>query len=223
MGRREYGQVCSLARALDQIGERWSLLIVRELLLGPLRFSELDRNVGGAPTDVLSKRLRELGEAGIVRRRELPPPASATVYELTELGFELERPMVEMGRWGLHFQDPAEIKDLAPTSLPNAVRVIMRPPADFELTLGLRSGGQDYVLRFADGWIKARRGSLEGADLILGGTPLEVLATLVAGDEADEGATIEGDPAAVERLRAMVSLPDLLREGAMAEVASLAT
>ena len=68
MGRREYGQPCSLACALDQIGERWSLLIVRELVLGPLRFSELARAVGGAPTDVLTKRLRDLEEAGVVRR-----------------------------------------------------------------------------------------------------------------------------------------------------------
>ncbi len=219
MGRREYGQVCSLARALDQVGERWSMLIVRELLLGPLRFSELARNVGGAPTDVLTKRLREFGEAGIVRRRELPPPASATVYELTDLGFELERPLLEMGRWGLHFQDPAEIRDLAPTSLPNALRVILLPPPDFELSLGLRSGGQDYVLRFAEGWIGARRGSVEGADLVLRGTPLEVLATLVAGDQVDEHAEVEGDLDALERLRAMVSLPDPLREGAMAELA----
>ncbi len=223
MGRREYGQVCSLARALDQIGERWSMLIVRELLLGPLRFSELARNVGGAPTDVLTKRLRDFEEAGIIRRRELPPPTSATVYELTDLGRELERPMLEMGRWGLHFQDPAEIRDLAPTSLPNAVRVIMRPPLEFKLTLGLRSGGDDYALRFADGWIEARRASIADAELVLTGTPWEILGTVVVGDDAPEGAEVEGDLEALEQLRAMVSLPDELREGAMAEAASLAT
>ena len=86
MSPREYGQACSLACALDRIGERWSLLIVRELSLGPLRFSDLARAVGGAPTDVLTKRLRDLEGDGIVRRRELDPPASAVVYELTELG-----------------------------------------------------------------------------------------------------------------------------------------
>ena len=100
MGRREYDQPCSLACALDQIGERWSVLIVRELILGPLRFSELARSVGGAPTDVLSKRLRDLEEAGVVQRIELDPPASVRAYELTSLGRELERPLLELGRWG---------------------------------------------------------------------------------------------------------------------------
>ena len=108
MGRREYGQPCSFACALDRIGERWSLLIVRELMLGPLRFSELARAVGGAPTDVLTKRLRDLEADGIVRRRELDPPASATAYELTELGRGLERPLLELGRWGLNFHEPGE-------------------------------------------------------------------------------------------------------------------
>jgi DNA-binding HxlR family transcriptional regulator len=77
MGRREYSQPCSLACALDRIGERWSLLVVRELMLGPLRFSELARHVGGAPTDVLTKRLRDLEEAGVVRRVVHDPPATA--------------------------------------------------------------------------------------------------------------------------------------------------
>src|SRR5438445_10936411 len=104
MSRRNYGQACSVASALDRIGERWSLLIVRELSLGPLRFSDLAGLVGGAPTDVLTKRLRDLERDGIVRRRELEPPASTSVYELTELGRGLERPLIELGRWGLSFQ-----------------------------------------------------------------------------------------------------------------------
>ena len=109
MGRREYDQPCSLACALDRIGERWSLLIVRELSLGPLRFSELARAVGGAPTDVLTKRLRDLEEA---RRR--PPassstrPPSATAYELTDARPGLERPLLELGRWGLQLPRPGD-------------------------------------------------------------------------------------------------------------------
>ncbi|HEY3492365.1 MAG TPA: helix-turn-helix domain-containing protein, partial [Solirubrobacterales bacterium] len=87
--RRSYDQACSVATALDHIGERWSMLIVRELLLGPMRFSELAKTVGGAPTDVLTRRLRDLEADGVVRRRELPAPASGTVYELTDLGHEL--------------------------------------------------------------------------------------------------------------------------------------
>src|SRR5262249_58010889 len=103
MRRRNYGRACSIAGALDRIGERWSLLIVRQLLLGPQRFSDLVRGVGGAPTDVITKRLRDLEADGIICRRELGPPASAVVYELTDLGRELDGPLLELGRWGMNF------------------------------------------------------------------------------------------------------------------------
>jgi DNA-binding HxlR family transcriptional regulator len=221
MGRREYGQPCSFACALDQVGERWSLLVVRELLLGPLRFSELDRAVGGAPTDVLSKRLRDLGEAGIVRRRELEPPASATVYELTELGRELERPLVELGRWGLNFHDPATIAEMPPAMLPNAVRVVLRPDRGEALTVGLRSGGQAYRLLIENGWIEARRGEPDAADVTLSGTPWQVMATLM-GEDSEVAAEVFGDRAALEMLRAMVVLPAALRDGALEQVAAAA-
>jgi DNA-binding HxlR family transcriptional regulator len=219
MPRREYDQSCSLACALDRIGERWSLLIVRELLLGPLRFSDLVRSVGGAPTDVVTKRLRDLERHRIVRRRQLGPPASGVAYELTDLGRGLERPLLELSRWGLNFEPVAEIAGLAPTSLPNAVRVLLRPPADATLTVGLRSGGRSYRLRIEDGWIAASREEAADADLTLAGEPTDVLAALVAGEAAEGGVEIEGDRAALEALRAMVELPDALREEALAEIA----
>jgi DNA-binding HxlR family transcriptional regulator len=219
MPRREYDQSCSLACALDRIGERWSLLIVRELLLGPLRFSDLVRSVGGAPTDVVTKRLRDLERHGIVRRHRLDPPASGIAYELTELGRGLERPLLELGRWGLNFEPVADIANLAPTSLPNAVRVLLRPPADATLTVGLRSGGRSYRLRIEDGWIAASRGEAADADVTLAGEPADVLAALVAGEAAEGRVEIEGDRAALESLRAMVELPDALREEALAEIA----
>ncbi len=155
---------------------------MRELSLGPLRFSDLVRSVGGAPTDVLTKRLRELERHGIVRRRELDPPVSAVVYELTELGQGLEGPMIELGRWGLGLQTLEDVTGLAPSSLPNALRVILHPPADFELTLGLRSDGQSYELRIEDGWIAASRGVPVDPDLVLAGAPIDVIAVLVTGD-----------------------------------------
>jgi DNA-binding HxlR family transcriptional regulator len=220
MGRREYGQPCSFACALDQIGERWSLLIVRELILGPLRFSELVRAIGGAPTDVVTKRLRGLEEAGVVRRVELEPPASATAYELTALGRELERPLLALGRWGLNFHDPATVTEMPPAMLPNALRVILRPPPGTELTIGLRTGGQDYRLRVEGGWIEARRGRAADADLTLGGTPWQVMATLLAEDPGELGAEVEGDPAALDTMREMVDLPEGHRQGAEAELAA---
>jgi DNA-binding HxlR family transcriptional regulator len=218
MGSRQYGQSCSLACALDRIGERWTLLIVRELSLGPLRFSALARSVGGAPTDILTKRLRDLEQHGIVARRELGPPASATVYELTELGRGLERPMVELSRWGMGLQKLEDVIDLAPSSLPNAIRVILRPPADSRLRLGLRSGGQSYELRIAEGWIDAARGATVSCDVSLAGAPIDVIAALVAGEAGETTVGVEGDRELLEELCSMVVIPEQLREEALAAV-----
>ena len=218
--RREYDQSCSLACALDRIGERWSLLIVRELSLGPLRFSDLVRNVGNAPTDVLTKRLRDLESHDIVRRRELDPPATGVAYELTELGWGLERPILELSRWGLHFERADDVAGLEPRSLANAIRVLAQPPPDARLTVGLRSGGQAYRLRIEDGWISASRGEAKDPDLVLAGEPADVLAALVAGEPAERLIEIEGDRGALEELRAMVVLPERLREAALALAAA---
>jgi DNA-binding HxlR family transcriptional regulator len=214
--RREYDQACSVACALDSVGERWSLLIVRELSLGPLRFSELAREVGGAPTDVLTKRLRELEATGVVRRRELDPPASVTVYELTDRGHGLERPMIELGRWGVELQELADFAGLEPKSLPNALRIILRVPPGFGLAIGLRSRGEDFGLCFEDGWGEVSRGRLADPDLVLSGEPLEVIAALVLGGGAEEAIEVEGDRAALEGLREMAVLPERLREEARA-------
>ncbi len=218
MGTRNYGQPCSLAGALDRIGERWSMLIVRELSLGPLRYSDLMRSVGGAPTDVLTRRLRDFEEQGIVRRRELEPPHSTTVYELTELGRGLERPMIELGRWGLNFQQAGDVADLAPSSLPNALRVILQPPPGASLRLGIESEGQAYSLRIEDGWIEASRGEAEDAALRLSGSPPDVIAALVVAEAGEEGVEVDGDRSALGALRSMVVIPERLRADALAEV-----
>jgi len=215
MGRREYGQACSLARALDAVGERWALLIVRELALGPLRFSDLDRAVGGAPTDVLTKRLRDLEASGIVERREVDRPAPAVLYELTELGRGVERPMLELARWGMGLQTVEDVAGLGSASLAGALRVILQPPPDFDLTLALRSGGEAFELRFSGGWIEVSRGLPVRTDLTIAGEPMQVIGTLVADPELDLGAQVEGDRAALEALRGMVEVPHRLREEAV--------
>ncbi len=205
-----------MAGALDRIGERWSLLIVRELLLGPQRFSDLARGVGGAPTDVLTRRLRDLEADGIVRRRELGPPASATVYELTELGRELDGPLLALGRWGLNFFQVEEVSALEASWLPNSLRVILLPPGDAAMTVQLVSEGRPFMLRIADGAVTAERGEAHEPDLTLEGSPRDVITFLVAGDEAVTDVRVEGDRAALEALRAMIELPERLRAEAMA-------
>src|ERR1700737_2507239 len=100
MSMRAYGQYCGLARALEIVGERWAILVIRDLLVGPRRFTDLHRGLPGIPTHILTARLKELEEAGVVRRRVLPRPANSIVYELTEYGHELEEALQALGRWG---------------------------------------------------------------------------------------------------------------------------
>src|ERR1700733_9314856 len=97
---RSYGDACGIARALDVVGERWALLVVRELLFGPQRFSDLRRGLPGASSNMLTDRLRELEAHGVVRRRTLPPPAACSVYELTARGRDLEPTLDALGAWG---------------------------------------------------------------------------------------------------------------------------
>ena len=103
---RTYGDACGIPRALDRVGERWALMIVRELVLGPKRFTDLRAGLPNASPNVLSQRLRQLEQDGIVRRRKLPPPAGSRVYELTEWGLELEPVLTALGRWGARAPDP---------------------------------------------------------------------------------------------------------------------
>jgi DNA-binding HxlR family transcriptional regulator len=220
MERREYGQECSLACALDAIGERWSLLVVRELSLGPLRFSELARSVGGAPTDVLTKRLRGLEVDGILTRRQLGAPAAVTVYELTELGRGLERPMFELARWGMEIQRAEEVVGLRPSSLPNALRTVLQPPPEAGFDLGLSSMGQTFALRARDGWIEGIRGTLGEPNLTLSGSPIEVVAAVVVGPAGIPGLEVEGDTELLEQLHEWVVVPQRLREEAQMLVES---
>src|SRR6266851_2299557 len=103
---RSYGDACGIARALDVVGERWALLVVRELLLGPQRFSDLRRALASASSNLVADRLRELESRGVVGRRKLAPPAGSWVYELTEWGRELEPIMLALGSWGVRVPLP---------------------------------------------------------------------------------------------------------------------
>src|SRR5918997_6974707 len=137
---RTYGDMCGIARALDVIGERWALLVVRELVLGPKRFTDLRVGLPNASPNVLSQRLRELEAAGVVRRRRLPPPAASKVYELTDWGKELEPVIIRLGRWGA--RSPSKPRDavLGVDSLILSFRTMFDPLAadGLEATYELR-------------------------------------------------------------------------------------
>jgi DNA-binding HxlR family transcriptional regulator len=143
-GRRQYSDPCGIARGLDVVGERWALLVARELLLGPRRFTDLRDGLPGASPNVLSQRLEELQEAGVVQRRKLPPPAASWVYELTPWGYGLEDVLLAMARWG---SQSAAVPDaeLSLRALLIAMRTTYAPAnpnaaaAQFELHIGAES------------------------------------------------------------------------------------
>jgi DNA-binding HxlR family transcriptional regulator len=134
--RRTYGDSCGIARALDLTGERWALLIVRELLLGPKRFTDLRAGLSGVSTDVLAQRLRELEGEGLVGRRKLPPPAAARVYELTPRGAELEPVLLALGRWGSRVPLSPASTALSPDALAVALKTMFVGPGGGDGELG---------------------------------------------------------------------------------------
>lgn len=141
--KRSYGQYCGLAHALELVGERWGLLVIRDLVLGPKRFTDLRTGLPRIPTNVLSSRLKEFEQAGIVQRRTLPRPAASVIYELTEYGAELEDIVLRLGRWGAQtLGDPAPEDILTADGEALALRTTFRPEAAegvdarFELHVG---------------------------------------------------------------------------------------
>jgi DNA-binding HxlR family transcriptional regulator len=114
VARRAYNQICPVASALDVIGERWTLLVVRELLAGPKRYTDLQTGLPGVATDLLTARLRDLEAAGLVARRRLAPPAATNVYELTDRGRELDRVLLALGRFGMDLMPELEEGDVVP-------------------------------------------------------------------------------------------------------------
>jgi DNA-binding HxlR family transcriptional regulator len=156
---RTYDDSCGIARALDLVGERWALLVVRELVLGPKRFGQLRRGLPGTSPNVLSQRLRELEDAGVVTRQELEPPASVVVYDLTPRGRELEPVLHTLGRWG-SAAPLTSGNELSADALLVALTTMFSPRAarDLDATYQLVVDGDAYTVRVADGGIEIRRG-----------------------------------------------------------------
>src|SRR5919108_4063117 len=157
---RSYGDGCGIAHALDLVGERWALLVVRELLLGPKRFTDLRAGLPNLSPDVLSQRLRELERAGVVRRGTLPPPAASRVYELTEWGLELEPVVLALGRWGSRAPFPPGDARLGVDSAVLALKTLFDPAAAGTLDeeIELRLAGERFRAHVANGALDVARG-----------------------------------------------------------------
>jgi DNA-binding HxlR family transcriptional regulator len=173
-GKRSYGQHCTVARALDVVGERWTLLVVRELSTGPKRYKDLLEGLPGIGTNLLASRLKSLAGEGIVSRGTLPPPAGSSVYELTSLGRSLEPVMVELSRWGAGLMDtPREGDDLRPGWAAVAVRSAMAREAGASSgTYELRIDGEPFHVRVGDGQVECVevwQGSSPSPDLVVVG------------------------------------------------------
>ena len=180
---REYGQYCGLSRALELVGERWALLVIRDLLVGPKRFSELQRGLAKIPSNILTSRLKELEEAGIVQRRAQPRPASGSVYELTAAGRGLEEAVIALGRWGAqHLGDIRTGEIITDDSMTMALRSIFRPEAaaDCDAAFELHVGDVVVNATVRDGAVTVHKGSLESPDLVIEGGPK--IRALLAGE-----------------------------------------
>ncbi|WP_239103646.1 winged helix-turn-helix transcriptional regulator [Microbispora corallina] len=208
---RSYGEACATAHALDVIGERWALLVVRDLLLGPKRFSDLERGMPGINARILAQRLRELEDAGVVRRRRLGPPVSGMVYELTEWGADLETVIAHLGRWGRRSPRLDLDAEIGPDAAVLALRQRFDPGGvrDLTATYAVRFEYDQFVIQVAGGDLRVTRESPSAPDAVLTTDP-RTFAELVTGRLTVPEAVargrlaVTGDRAAVERLLAAV-------------------
>jgi DNA-binding HxlR family transcriptional regulator len=211
---RRYDDPCGIARALDVIGDRWALLVVRELIFGPKRFLQLRSGLHGVSPNVLSQRLCELEDAGLVRRDVLEPPASVAVYELTARGRALEPVLLELGRWGS--QEPVTMsRELSVSALLVALKTVFDPAAAADATFALRVDGQWFRMTLNGASIDIVAGRTERPTATFD-TDAATLRAVAFGREPLSDAeragrlTVHGDRAAAERFTRMFPVPAAL-------------
>jgi len=206
---KSYGQLCALAKALDVIGDRWSLLIVRELMLGgPRRYTDLLAGLPGIATNLLASRLRQLEDGGVIRREHAPPPIATTLFRLTERGADLRAVISELGRWGAPLLAEADGDDVFRSRwmmLPLDLYYRDISPDMPPVTIEVRTGDEPMVLTTSAGKVHARPGTAEHPDAVMTGPPQLVIAALSGRIDLDEacqrGLCVEGDPAALARIK----------------------
>ncbi len=209
--KRTYNEACGIPRALDRVGERWSLLVIRELMLGPKRFTDLRTGLPHVGPDILSQRLRDLEEAGVLVRRKLPPPAASQVYELTEWGRELESVLIALGRWGARAPAAPEGCGMSFDAHLLSLQTLFDPSLaqGFETALELRLDDQPFRAVVSGGELSLERGEVAEPDAVITsdvGTMLAVAHGRESLDSAD--LVVEGDHDAVERFFGLFPLPE---------------
>jgi len=212
---RTYDDGCAAAHALDLVGERWALLVVRELLLGPKRFTDLRSGLPHASPNVLAQRLRDLEAAGVVRRGKLPPPAASKIYELTEWGRDLEPVIIALGRWGVRSPTKPPDAELGVDSLILSFRTMFDPDRaeGLDASYEFRLGEDRFRAEVVDGRLEIERGTAESPDATVE-AEAGTLAALVYDDlELDDALgsgdlRIKGDRDVVERFLTLFPLPE---------------
>ncbi|HEY8567052.1 MAG TPA: winged helix-turn-helix transcriptional regulator [Beijerinckiaceae bacterium] len=212
--RRSYDDACGAAHALDLVGERWALLVLRELLFGPKRFSDLRADLPSISANVLTQRLEGLEEAGLVVRRRLPPPAAVQVYEVTPWGAQSEPIFQALGRWAARSPRHDPSLPLSAVSLLLSFRTMLDPARakGLSASIGLRIGDETFLARLGDGQIEIARDAIDEADAVLSG-PAPIIAAAVYGGqpldqlEAAGLLTVNGDRTLAERFTTLFPLP----------------
>lgn len=212
--RRRYEDACATAHALDLLGDRWALLVVRELMLGPRRFSDLRASLPGISANVLTQRLEELEATGVVTRRRLPPPASAQVYALTEWGYESEPIFQALGRWAARSPSHDPTLPLSAASLLLSLRTMLDASRakGLKVRIGFRFGLETFLGHLEKGRLDIAAGPVDGADVVLAGTPSVLAAAIYGGVPlatlvAQGKVAIDGDSAQAERFVTLFPLP----------------
>ena len=213
--KRTYGEACGLAHAGELVGERWALLAVRELLLGPKRFTDLRAGIPRVSPNVLGQRLRELEAAGIVRRRTLPPPAGSRVYELTEWGHDLEPVALQLGAWAARSPSFPLEAGIGVDSLVLGLKAVFDPSAagEMELRSGLVLDGQPFHMNVSGGAMEIGRELPAEPELTIDTDPATLNAIVFAGRELDEAIAagelkLTGSREAFEALLGVFALPE---------------
>lgn len=213
-GRRYY-DACGAAHGLDLVGERWALLVMRELMFGPRRFGDLKADLCGLSANVLTQRLEGLEEAGIVRKRKLPPPASVQVYELTGWGYEAQPVFEVLGRWAARSPRHDPTLPISAVSTMMSLRTMFDAEAANRLKarIGFVFGDRSFVATIADDELTSERTEIADCDVVFEGEPSAVIEYVygkrpLAGMEAEGRLTVTGDRALAERFQTFFGLPE---------------
>ena len=206
--KRRYDDACGLAHALDLLGERWGMLVLRELAYGPRRFSELKSDLQGISANVLTQRLTELEARGLVRKLKLPPPASVQVYQATKWGLEAVPVIASLGRWAARspLHDPT--LPMSHVSVIMSFQTLLSPTLaeGLDARIGFRFGEASYVTTVRDGRLDVQRGEVEDCDVVFTGSPTEIAAVVHGGAPFDT-VGVEGDVELARRFAKLFPLP----------------